>query len=206
HGTQIQEIRGRNGPYGRVRIMNSREYFESIRHYSTLEEGSGVADLLTIRKTAMIQHLAVLFQQKPRIEDDVKRYLSAPWDDIVIQYIKCIIAMHNRKFAEAFDEHYSMVHSLTINSTIKNLSKSVFTTVWALVFADISDLIFMVAEKPPKNLEIAARAINKSFSLCITDRAALNVSRKWGTYYFAGLLKPHYVFVYPLNIVEIIAD
>ncbi|CAG8703498.1 27309_t:CDS:10 [Gigaspora margarita] len=172
--------------------MNSREYFESIKHYSTLEEGSEVADLLTIRATAFIQQLAVLFQQKTRIEDDVKRYLSAPWDDIVIQYIKCIIAMHNRKFAEAFEEHHSMVQIFqrAFSQQFGRWSLPILYTInYDLrLLAIKSDLIFMMAEKPPKNLEIAARAINKSFSLCITDRAVLNVSRKWGTYYFAGLL------------------
>ncbi|CAG8485736.1 12363_t:CDS:2 [Racocetra fulgida] len=42
--------------------MNSREYFEKIKHYSANEEGSQVADLLTIRATTFIQQLALLFQ------------------------------------------------------------------------------------------------------------------------------------------------
>ncbi|KAJ9632040.1 COP9 signalosome (CSN) subunit [Taxawa tesnikishii (nom. ined.)] len=39
-----------------------------------------------------------------------------------------------------------------------------------------------------EKLEDAARQINRIFSLCITDRAPIAESRKWGLYYIANLL------------------
>lgn len=38
------------------------------------------------------------------------------------------------------------------------------------------------------NLEEAARIINRMFTLCLSDRAALEESRKWGIYYMTNLL------------------
>lgn len=49
--------------------------------------------------------------------------------------------------------------------------------------------------KKAVKLEEAARTINKSFTYCITDRAALDVSRKWGVYYIMSLLFRVYYLV-----------
>ncbi|KAI5785887.1 hypothetical protein EDC01DRAFT_692859 [Geopyxis carbonaria] len=43
------------------------------------------------------------------------------------------------------------------------------------------------AEKA-ENLEEAARQLNRAFTLCLSDRAPLEESRKWGTYYIVNLL------------------
>jgi len=42
-------------------------------------------------------------------------------------------------------------------------------------------------EKPVR-LEECARTINKAFTICITDRAQLRISKKWGTYNIIGIL------------------
>jgi hypothetical protein len=47
-------------------------------------------------------------------------------------------------------------------------------------------------------LEDAARHLNKMFTLCLADRAPLEESRKWGTYYIVGLLFKTYFKVFPL--------
>ncbi|KAL7271234.1 COP9 signalosome (CSN) subunit [Rhizina undulata] len=44
------------------------------------------------------------------------------------------------------------------------------------------------AGNKPEHLEDAARHINRTFTLCISDRAPLDESRKWGTYYIVNLL------------------
>lgn len=46
----------------------------------------------------------------------------------------------------------------------------------------------LVRGKPGENLEEAARIINKAFTICITDRASMDTSRKWGTYNIIGTL------------------
>ncbi|PWW75066.1 hypothetical protein C7212DRAFT_282317 [Tuber magnatum] len=42
--------------------------------------------------------------------------------------------------------------------------------------------------KASEHLEDAARYINKAFTLCISDRAPIEESRKWGTYYIVNLM------------------
>ncbi|KAG0636759.1 hypothetical protein HOY80DRAFT_325228 [Tuber brumale] len=42
--------------------------------------------------------------------------------------------------------------------------------------------------KTSEHLEDAARYINKAFTLCISDRAPIEESRKWGTYYIVNLM------------------
>lgn len=44
------------------------------------------------------------------------------------------------------------------------------------------------AEQNQEKLEDAARVINRGFTICIADRAPIEESRKWGTYYMTNLL------------------
>ena len=43
-------------------------------------------------------------------------------------------------------------------------------------------------EQTQEKLEDAARVINRGFTICIADRASIEESRKWGTYYMSNLL------------------
>ena len=43
-------------------------------------------------------------------------------------------------------------------------------------------------ETQQEKLEDAARVINRGFMICISDRAMMDDSRKWGTYYMTNLL------------------
>ncbi|OLL27119.1 Protein CSN12 [Neolecta irregularis DAH-3] len=55
-------------------------------------------------------------------------------------------------------------------------------------FALIVDRQLQKSGKKAERLEEAARAINKAFTLCITDRAPMEESRKWGSLCIAGIL------------------
>ncbi|KAF8474227.1 hypothetical protein BDZ91DRAFT_675615 [Kalaharituber pfeilii] len=48
--------------------------------------------------------------------------------------------------------------------------------------------ISISVEQLQEKLEDAARVINRGFTICISDRAPLEESRKWGTYYMSNLL------------------
>ncbi|RHZ67024.1 hypothetical protein Glove_303g62 [Diversispora epigaea] len=175
--------------------MNFSDFIQNLNQCIERENGSQIAELLTIR-APFIQSLASNCDKISirKLEIDAKRTLEQPWNEFVVLYVKVIISMSKRKYAEAFDEQ-----NLLVSNFHKAFQNTLTLTRWSLpilyvldydlrLLAIKSDLIFMMTEKPPKNLEIAARAINKSFSICITDRGSLSVSRKWGTYYFAGLL------------------
>ena len=58
-----------------------------------------------------------------------------------------------------------------------------------------ADYYLSISHKGPKSgeqiqekLEDAARVINRGFTICIADRAPIEESRKWGTYYMSNLL------------------
>ena len=58
-----------------------------------------------------------------------------------------------------------------------------------------ADHYLSISNKGPKSgeqiqekLEDAARVINRGFTICIADRAPIEESRKWGTYYMSNLL------------------
>jgi len=55
-------------------------------------------------------------------------------------------------------------------------------------FAILADEEDKVEGKAADKLEDAARHLNKMFTLCMSDRAQLEDSRKWGTYYIVNLL------------------
>lgn len=56
------------------------------------------------------------------------------------------------------------------------------------VLAIRADELCRSEDKAAENLEEAARLINKAFTICITDRAPENATRKWGTYNVIGTL------------------
>lgn len=56
------------------------------------------------------------------------------------------------------------------------------------VLAIRADTLCESRNEKAENLEEAARVINKAFTICITDRAPMDASRKWGTYCIIGIL------------------
>ncbi|CAG8447358.1 5393_t:CDS:10 [Acaulospora morrowiae] len=170
--------------------MNISDFFQSLKQHVDRENGTKVAELLTIRAPFM-QTLASHCEKFSvrKLETDAKRILEQPWNELILLYIKVITSISKRKYAEAFEEHLLLVQAFhKTNSSRWSLPILYVIDFDLRLLAIKSDLIFMMAEKPPKNLEIAARTINRTFSICITDRSPLATSRKWGTYYFAGLL------------------
>jgi hypothetical protein len=54
----------------------------------------------------------------------------------------------------------------------------------------------LMADRKQPRLEEAARTIMRAFNFCLNDRATLDVSRKWGTYYVLCLLFKCYIKVH----------
>ncbi|MCJ1339292.1 COP9 signalosome (CSN) subunit [Bachmanniomyces sp. S44760] len=79
-----------------------------------------------------------------------------------------IAARYLRVFAIKADEHSSSLDNLTFNAGAQD---------------DITD-----DYGKNEHLEDAARVINRIFTICISDRAPLEESRKWGLYFTTNLL------------------
>ncbi|KAG0276388.1 COP9 signalosome (CSN) subunit [Linnemannia exigua] len=125
------------------------------------------------------------------IEETCRARLQSPWNDIVFHHIMACKGVEAVDFVSAYGDQLMAVTIF--------LREFPSMTNWPLEIlyilnADLGRLAVQAdkqlerrGEKPSK-LEDCARAINKAFSICITDRSPLNISRKWGTYNIIGIL------------------
>ncbi|KAG9298189.1 hypothetical protein G9A89_002677 [Geosiphon pyriformis] len=121
--------------------------------------------------------------------EETRHYLRSPWDEIVNMHFKVLLSSQKHDFVNAFETQHSLVHFF-LKEAFTHLTLPILYTVnWDLRhLAMEADDELKRALKSPKYLEEAGRVLNKSFSVCVTDRAPKNASRQWGTYYIANLL------------------
>lgn len=127
-----------------------------------------------------------------RDEAEMKLSVQRTWTDTVRAFWETAHYLRDPEDAiEAFVRCATMVQAI-----IKG-----FTTweAWVLpvlfsacrdvrVLAIKADTLRQSRGEKGENLEEAARLINKAFTICITDRAPMESSRKWGTYCIIGIL------------------
>ncbi|KAG4301897.1 hypothetical protein PCANB_002153 [Pneumocystis canis] len=155
--------------------------------------GPRLGDLLSIRRDFKNLQELVLSGRFININQEISRFLTDPlWADVICCFWKTSLALGNKKnIVEATNEQLTLVQSVL---------KGLLTwEAWVLpvLFAVCRDLEMLASkadsflrlknEKAEKSEE-AARMINKAFTICITDRAPIELSRKWGTYYIIGIL------------------
>ncbi|KAF9425715.1 COP9 signalosome (CSN) subunit [Podila epigama] len=126
-----------------------------------------------------------------QVEYECQTRLSQPWDEILFHHFMACRAVADNDYVGAYGEQ------LLVNTVFQRELQNM--TNWALRIHNLLNVdLYKVAvkadkqliargEKPAK-LEDCARAINKSFTLCITDRSPVDISRKWGTYFIIGVL------------------
>ncbi|KAF9930062.1 COP9 signalosome (CSN) subunit [Linnemannia zychae] len=125
------------------------------------------------------------------IEETCRARLPSPWNEIVFHHIMACKAVEAVNFVAAYGDQLSAVTIFL--REFQNMTNWPLEILYILN-ADLGRLAVQAdkqlerrGEKPSK-LEDCARAINKAFSVCITDRSPLNISRKWGTYNIIGIL------------------
>jgi tetratricopeptide (TPR) repeat protein len=118
--------------------------------------------------------------------------LPLNWNETVYYHLRALYLYQNGNVIDAATEQCNCAQNF--HRIFSDLDR------WALPLHYIihSDLYYLsaladkeLAEKNEKatKLEDTARAINKAFTQCITDRRTpMTNSRKWGTYYIANLL------------------
>ncbi|CAH1762406.1 6039_t:CDS:2 [Entrophospora sp. SA101] len=155
--------------------MSLKTYLDEVQKCIDTEDVR-CKELLSIT-LPRVKELVILIEKigERRVEIETRRILqNPPWEEIVIQYYKVLVALKKEDYIEAFKEQNTLAMYPFYYFTVYPRKRS--------------DIMFMRLGNDPTNLEIAARTINKSFASCITDRAPSSISRKWGTYYIAGLL------------------
>ncbi|KZT62121.1 hypothetical protein CALCODRAFT_549038 [Calocera cornea HHB12733] len=120
--------------------------------------------------------------------------VESPWDDIAIAHLQVVLKAEGRDFGAAYKEQAKLI--VDVLKWFQSQT-SWFLPVLYRVLDDLRELAARADEdvmlqggpsKQADSLEDAARIIGNCFSSCMTDRTnPVGVSRKWGTYYIAGL-------------------
>jgi COP9 signalosome complex subunit 12 len=97
------------------------------------------------------------------------------WSSIVQNYFKARHALKTKDLATTFQFQCLMVNEF--NEKFPNLTRWVLPVLYKLN----SQLLEIATQIGEESMEECCRIMNKSFSVCITDRySALEQSRKWG--------------------------
>lgn len=120
------------------------------------------------------------------------------WGPIFKFHLSVLKLSSQEDFSRAVEEQINL-----INSLLRIFSSS---SQLVLLYAVADDLwkLALKSENSSESQEQAARAINRLFIACITERkAVISVdSRKWGTFKFASLLLRIYFHLGQLNLVQ----
>ncbi len=118
--------------------------------------------------------------------------------------------LHNAAFLDVLVAHYRVAVACRTGNVIEacdlqsNFAQRVLRyiigwDIWTLpvlytachdiyILASAADKLLLSRSERADKLEEAARTINRAFTICITDRAPIESSRKWGTYKIIGFL------------------
>ncbi|XP_076339115.1 PCI domain-containing protein 2 isoform X5 [Tachypleus tridentatus] len=121
-------------------------------------------------------------------EPVVQRVICPPWDDVVVGHLKCISAVNNHDFIEAYKHQSAIVQAL--NKILQGQKDEN----WALpvmytlcldlrIFAGSADLQLSKRGKgkPGETLEKAAELLMGCFRVCASDnRSSQEDSKRWG--------------------------
>ncbi|OZJ03985.1 hypothetical protein BZG36_04039 [Bifiguratus adelaidae] len=171
--------------------MSLEAYFQKVSTCLAEQDGKQLALLLSLDDQHADRLLSQLGTGKD-LERIASRSLKTPWDEVVIQHIRVLIAVATGDFSTGFTEQTGVAnHFLKAFPTLTRWSLPVLYVInaelhWLAIQAD--DQLAKAGEKKGK-LEEASRTLNKSFTACMTDRNInMKESRKWGTYFIVNLL------------------
>lgn len=117
---------------------------------------------------------------------------SRLWQDLVSHYLRALMRMHAGQPEDAFAELTAALQLL--HRICTSCSR------WILpLLHTLNDSIWLLSLSTNR-AEEGARLINKSLTVCLTDRAPLTESRKWGVYRCAARLFRAYFYLGQLNL------
>ncbi|KAI8076485.1 uncharacterized protein B0P05DRAFT_546041 [Gilbertella persicaria] len=166
-------------------------YFNKIKGNLGNENGKHISSLLSIDDT---KHTKLLIDQSITLDDiesACARNFESPWTDIILNHIKTVLYVDQQDYVSAFDSQKEVVQGF--QKILPNLTRWCLVALYTInnelrIIATQADLISPVEEGQRRKLEEAANVISKSFTACVTDRAVLQVSKKYGTYCMIGIL------------------
>ncbi|KAI9495023.1 hypothetical protein BDB00DRAFT_815534 [Zychaea mexicana] len=173
-------------------------YLNSVNQQIYTENGHRLSQLLSLSHL----HVQSLFDLNIDIEtiENACSSCMQPWDDIIALHLRAALLHSKNQHALAFHTQKELVQMFqramanftqwclpvlyVVNNDLRALARE----------ADRHAKVLMTDDEEAgestqrKKLEEAANVMSKSFTLCITDRNALQVSKKVGTYRMVGLM------------------
>lgn len=127
-----------------------------------------------------------------REDNEIQKIVQKTWSETVREFWRAAHYLKRREDAVLAFTHCASMVQLIIKGFVT-------WEAWVLpvlfqacrdirVLAIRADELCISKNEKAENLEEAARLINKAFTICITDRAPMESSRKWGTYCIIGIL------------------
>ncbi|XP_059163667.1 PCI domain-containing protein 2-like isoform X2 [Physella acuta] len=153
---------------------------DAIKHFDSDE----AARLLSFRDP----HVASPHLQLEKADNQCRRFLESPFDEMVASHLRCCWAVSNHDFAEAYNNQAFVVQCFLKalqSQKEENWALPVMFTVSLdlrlfAVSADIQ-LVKRNKGKVGEKLEKAAELLMNLFRVCASDnRAAIEDSKKWG--------------------------
>ncbi|XP_031337933.1 PCI domain-containing protein 2 [Photinus pyralis] len=135
------------------------------------QDGKIIANLISLRNDHVTNKNLVL----DRPEAMVERFLSNPFDEIVTCHIKCIHALHNKMYLEAYQFQSTLTQLLTKviqNQREENWALPIMYTVCLdlrLLAQKVEKERNNVNDKPGEILERAAESLLGCFRICAAD-------------------------------------
>ncbi|GAO46714.1 hypothetical protein G7K_0936-t1 [Saitoella complicata NRRL Y-17804] len=161
--------------------MSFEEFLTDIQSATKTEDGAAVADALSLR--ALPVELDLSF------EHDVKNAVKdRTWAEVVTVHLKAKDLLVREDLNDAYEGQVAVVQAV-----LKGCSAGWERWILPVLYTVCRDLRWIAIESDKQsgkteNLESTAQVLNRAFTACITDRASLDESRKWGTYVLAALL------------------
>eukprot|EP01102_Stenamoeba_stenopodia_P015653 TRINITY_DN535_c0_g1_i1.p1 TRINITY_DN535_c0_g1~~TRINITY_DN535_c0_g1_i1.p1 ORF type:complete len:401 (-),score=101.47 TRINITY_DN535_c0_g1_i1:106-1308(-) len=117
------------------------------------------------------------------VGDLFRNRVESPIDEIVSSHVKCIIAVQDENYEEAYTQQNHMV-----NAVLKGLGEDQSWLMKVFHYANrrlreiagVADQILQSRGVKSEKLEDAARTLNNCFKITVTDRSTTESSRKWG--------------------------
>ncbi|KAF8530902.1 hypothetical protein JB92DRAFT_2854242 [Gautieria morchelliformis] len=129
--------------------------------------------------------------------------IVSPWGDIAVAHIQVVVNMDDVP-EDAFKEQDMLVNQHFLTRYFKDATSWVLPALYVLL-KDLRRLAQKADAVPFRGtqgarMEDAARTCNKAFSFCMSDRNPVAESRRWGSYYLAGLVMKCYFKIHTISL------
>ncbi|KAF8514852.1 PCI-domain-containing protein [Hysterangium stoloniferum] len=183
--------------------MQFHNYISEIASAVRVQDGDKLASLLSLDGPHIPKLLMGMHDSS---RPALARYIPsviAPWGDIAVAHVQVFVYVGDMP-EDAFREQDALVNQHFLVRFFKDSTSWVLPALYVLLrdlrhLAQKADAVPFRSSQASK-MEDAARTCNKAFSLCMSDRNPAADSRRWGTYYLAGLVMKCYFKIHTISL------